>query len=69
MSESRREQARALLASGAERRDVRFKLNALRSAEYEEAMQRLGAMRHTSRLWKNWLLFRQLMEERGADGR
>ena len=67
--QTRREQARALLASGGDRRDVRFKLNALRSAEYEEKLQGLGAMRHSSRLWRNWLLFRQLREEGAADGR
>lgn len=69
MSDERREQARALLASGGERREVRFKLNALRSAEYEEKLQGLGAMRHSSRLWKNWLLFRRMKEAGVTDGR
>lgn len=67
--ETRREQARALLASGGARRDVRFKVNALRNAEYEEKLQSLGAMRHSSRLWTNWLLFRQLREKGAANGR
>lgn len=67
--ENRREQARELLASDAERRDIRFKLNALRKAEYEEKLQSLGAMRHSSRIWTNWLLFRQLRDEGAADGR
>jgi len=65
----RREQARALLVSSAERCEVRFKLNAMRNTEYEEKLQALGAWRHSSRLWRNWLLFRRLIEEGGADGR
>ncbi|MBL0160880.1 MAG: hypothetical protein IPP47_27920 [Bryobacterales bacterium] len=69
MSPARREQARALLASGGDRRDVRSKLSALRNAEYEEKLQALGPLRHSSRLWKNWLLFRQLTEEGKSDGR
>lgn len=69
MSEARREQARALLAAGGDRRELRLKLNALRSAEYEEKLQALGARRHSARLWKTWLLFRQMREEGAADGR
>ena len=69
MTLDRREQARALLASGGDRRAVRFQLGALRNAEYEEKLQALGPLRHSSRLWKNWLLFRQLTEEGKSDGR
>ena len=69
MSGSRREEARALLNSGADRLDVRFKLGALRNAEYQEKLQQLGALRHSSRLWRAWLLFRQMREESELDGR
>ncbi len=69
MNPARREQARALLASSGDRRDLRFQLSALRKAEYEEKLQALGPLRHASRLWKNWLLFRQWTEEGKSDGR
>jgi len=69
VSPARRDQARALLASGGDRRDVRSKLSALRNAEYEEKLRALGPLRHSSRLWKSWLLFRQLTEEGKSDGR